>query len=116
VFIASAEFDPSPNPWDRPFQLVDLPFPTPTSPTQKGVPHIAFGRNGSLVDPVGKPRFEDEYIWLTKGSVLASYDANGNVFDVNVRESPAGNWTNNFNRIRIDGVTGRAKLERLEIQ
>jgi xanthine dehydrogenase molybdopterin-binding subunit B len=32
----------------------------------------------------------------------------------NVVETPAGNWTNNYNRIRIDWFTGRARVEQLE--
>jgi len=33
-----------------------------------------------------------------------------------VRESPPGNTTNAFNVVNIDWLTGRARLERQEVQ
>jgi hypothetical protein len=57
----------------------------------------------------------DEYIWLTRGSIFKGYDGAGNMIPFSVRETPPGNWTNNFNRIHIDPMTGRAKLEQPEI-
>ena len=43
-------------------------------------------------------------------------DNNGQVIFFDAREIPPGNSTNNFNRVRIDGLTGRARIERPEIQ
>jgi prepilin-type N-terminal cleavage/methylation domain-containing protein len=92
-----------------------FPFPTATSAVDSDLPYIAFDHNGRVVRDDGS--FEpDKYIFVTKGSVLPDYDDKGNAIAVDVRESPLDNWTNNFHRIHIDAVTGRAKLERLEIQ
>jgi prepilin-type N-terminal cleavage/methylation domain-containing protein len=122
VFIAQWQFDAT-SLLPRPFQWTKLPFPSvlrPPPPIDRDIefPHIAFDRNGRLVRGANASILssDDEYIWLTKGSILPAYDAAGNLIELNVRESPPNNWTNNYNRIRIDAVTGRAKLERPEIQ
>jgi prepilin-type N-terminal cleavage/methylation domain-containing protein len=127
MFICASEFDllwgpPFDNkkPLERPFATVDLPYPSEKAPIQT-VPHIAFDHNGSLLqydnaDKGKNRRFDDEYILLAKGSVLAARDDNGNVIGFDAREVPLANSTNNYNRIRIDALTGRAKLERLEIK
>jgi hypothetical protein len=51
---------------------------------------------------------------MAKGSVLVA--RNGNNVSLDAREVPLWNSTNNYNRIRIDPVSGRARLERPEIQ
>jgi prepilin-type N-terminal cleavage/methylation domain-containing protein len=113
--------------WDRPFEYAgqtkgvpNLPFPDALARPQQ-VPHVAFDRNGSLVeydrgDSTQNRIFMDEYIWLTKGSIFGGYDSAGNEIPMDVRETPPGNWSTNYNRIHVDAVTGRAKLERPEIQ
>ena len=60
-------------------------------------------------------RQRDEVIELARGSILAARDPNGNLISFDVRESPPNNSVNNYNRIRIDALTGRAILERPEI-
>jgi prepilin-type N-terminal cleavage/methylation domain-containing protein len=122
VFIAQWQFDAT-SLLNRPFQWTKLPFPTvplPPPPVNRDIefPHVAFDQNGRLVRGANASILstDDEYIWLTRGSILPAYDAAGNLIELNVRESPPNNWTNNYNRIRIDSVTGRAKLERPEIQ
>jgi prepilin-type N-terminal cleavage/methylation domain-containing protein len=115
VFIASPEFADVPNAWDQPFQFTSLPFPTARSIKQDRVPHVAFNENGNLVDLAGRPKFQDEYIHLTKGSILPEYDPAGNVTALDVREIPQGNWHTNYNRIHIDAITGRAKLQQPQI-
>jgi prepilin-type N-terminal cleavage/methylation domain-containing protein len=122
IFIAPWQFDAtSPltmSPVTGPFEWVKLPFPSAEVTMDEEMPHVAFDQQGRLVRGMG--RFltvgQDEYIWVTKGSVLPAYDPSGKVTGIDVRESQRDNWTNNYNRIHIDAVTGRAKLERPQIQ
>lgn len=106
------------DPTDLPFKFGNLLFPT-SGGNPKLVPHVTFDANGSLLvkDSAGQRIVgRDEVINLATGSVLYQRDAAGLIADYDVRESPVGNSTNNFNRIRIDGLTGRARVERPSIQ
>jgi prepilin-type N-terminal cleavage/methylation domain-containing protein len=129
MFIAPREFtDLDWKDWDavattplgRPFlwdTLTKFPFPTLTNAAVQ-LPHIAFNPNGGLMieDDVGQRQFpRDEVIELARGSILSARDPNGNLIYFDVRESPPNNSVNNYNRIRIDGLTGRAHLERPEV-
>jgi Tfp pilus assembly protein PilE len=125
VFIAPREFTEIPlrnwnaqlNPLNRPFLYTQgFPFPTLTNALQK-LPRIAFDPQGRVLapDPVGNPTYRDEIIELARGSILASRDNNGDLQYLDVRESPPDNSIKNYNRIRIDGLTGRAILERPEV-
>lgn len=96
-----------------------FPFPSENAPPLQ-LPYIGFDQNGSLLQfEWGGTRatrdYAPVYVLLAKGSVLVARDQYGGVMPYEVRESPPGNSTNNFHRIRIDAITGRAKLERLEI-
>lgn len=90
------------------FSRMDFPFPYVNSGTNFTLPFIKFNSQGQCVSPeTGNP--DVEYIPLTHGSVF--YMTNS----ISVVETPPGESTNNYNLIRIDGMTGRAKLERKEI-
>jgi prepilin-type N-terminal cleavage/methylation domain-containing protein len=135
VFFAQSEFEIPPlwgPPYDdrkatnRPFAILHpflnsgFPFPSEDAPPLQNIPYIAFDQNGSLLQykaggSTSIRDFEPVYILLAKGSVLVARDQYGGVMPYEVRESPPGNSTNNFHRIRLDVITGRAKLERLEI-
>ena len=133
VFIAQREFTPisfkfweaaNNTPLGRPFRMLTdpenktvFPFPTLTNAAVE-LPHITFSPKGSCVyldtDKVRKPC--DEIIELARGSILAvRNETTGNLEYFDVRESPPNNSIDNYNRIRIDGLTGRATLERLEL-
>jgi prepilin-type N-terminal cleavage/methylation domain-containing protein len=121
VFIAEHEFDPWEanvwqNYWDptnRPFHYGDgFWFPSLTNAAVE-MPHISFNPDGSLRSPTNR---RDEFVHLAQGSILVARAPNGDVSDFSVRESPPGNSTNNYYRIRIDGFTGRPTLERPEIE
>jgi prepilin-type N-terminal cleavage/methylation domain-containing protein len=129
VFIAPREFedldfrlwdDVGTTPIGRPFlwdTLTDFPFPTLTN-NRVRLPHIAFNPNGGIMveDDVGQRHMSrDEVIELARGSILSARDNSGNLIYFDVRESPPNNSIDNYNRIRIDGLTGRATLERPEI-
>ncbi|MBC8003192.1 MAG: hypothetical protein H7X97_11460 [Opitutaceae bacterium] len=94
-----------------PFPAEDSdPYPA-TGPGMDGIPYVAFDSRGQLIGQV------DEVIPLTRGSIFYARDGNGNfTFDVpDVQEVPPGNTVSNYNRIRIDWLTGRPKVERPEL-
>jgi prepilin-type N-terminal cleavage/methylation domain-containing protein len=98
---------------DMPFIYLPLPFPTASSP-KVPMPCIAFNYRGALVGPdEEKPRNVDEILSLTRGSMILPRDSKEQPkFNdtVELIETPKGNSTNNpF--IRIDWITGRARLE-----
>jgi len=100
----------------------NIPFPTETTQTNPVtranlpfLPYIAFNYLGQLVS--GK----DEYIPLTRGSVLPAIDRTTKAFVLKVSpqvlEEPPGNSTNSsFNIIHVDWLTGRAVLEFQKVQ
>ena len=117
VIIAVWEFAPTGGPaWenalpeDRPFATNTFPFPT-VNGLPRIVPYISFDSKGGLIvrDSKKIPVIQDEVINLARASILVQRDVNtGDVLEFDVRESPPGNSTNNYNRVRIDGLTGRA--------
>jgi prepilin-type N-terminal cleavage/methylation domain-containing protein len=117
TYIADWQFDSAAPPIpSQLFDAVKLPFPSIYGTQELEIPHVAFDEHGRLGRGFGKGLTvgQDEFIWVTKGSVLPSYDPQtGNVTGIDVRESPRGYWTNNC--IHVDAVTGRAKLRRPEI-
>lgn len=95
-----------------------LPFPTVNSPRCL-LPYIAFNASGQLVRPTHNASDTmDEYIPLSRGSIMVTRDAQGEaVLDrIDVRETPPGNSTNMPNRIHIDWLTGRARVEKPEFR
>lgn len=79
------------------------------------VAYIAFNYLGQLTPGDGSLMPYDEYIPLSHGSVLYS-KINGQT-PPSTTENPPGNTTNiSYNIIHIDRYTGRARLERTEIQ
>jgi prepilin-type N-terminal cleavage/methylation domain-containing protein len=130
VIIAEWEFDsslsaPTVNPlWystpetNRPFKFHSFPFPT-VAGSSNFLPHVAFDSKGSLLafDINGNRIYHDEVINLARASILVQRDpGTGNVIEFDVRESPPNNSRDDYNRIRIDGLTGRARVERPQIQ
>ena len=96
-------------------ERMKLPFPT-VDGQRYGLPHIAFDYSGSIVDQNGSRHPEGAFLALARDSVLISRDSSGAVTDFDALENPPGNSSNNFNHIRINGLTGRARVERPEIQ
>lgn len=120
VFIATYEYDP-PVDFDtlastnRMFATNAVPFPS-QSGSLRMLPSIAFDENGSLLQykTDGRTRvYREEVIHIAKGSVLVA--RNGSTVTIDAREVPLNNSIDNYNRIRIDPVSGRARLERPEI-
>lgn len=98
----------TPNIWDRPFRTNTYLFPTVLGEPNV-LPFIAFDGQGSLVDRFGEKTYEDEYVDLARGSVLAARDDQGNLIDFDVREVREGPREERFARIRIDAFSGRAQ-------
>ena len=93
-----------------------IPFPSSDAALTAGpyvtLPYIAFNH-------LGQPESgEDEFIPLAKGSVSYSRDANKVPIQAapTITESPAGNSVNAFTIVRIDKLTGRARLEKQEFK
>jgi len=117
VDVGGAVWDNTPI-TDRPLKFDDIVFPT-ASGTKYRVPHVAFDATGALLvyNSSGVRVLEDEVISLARASVLVvRNEMTRELIDFNVRESPPNNSKDNFNRVRIDALTGRARAERPEIQ
>ena len=96
-----------------PATVTRFPVPDTASAIRYPLPYIGFDGNGRLLG-----RTADIGIPLTLGSVFLYKDATGEtnqVGDPDVIETPPGNWINNFVRLRINWITGRAKIERPEL-
>jgi hypothetical protein len=115
------------------FTTTNIPFPTtdlltnPASPSVFiPVPYIAFNYLGQLIGPDGNILPYDEAIPLVHGRISYWTDqktkapiqpAPTQPAFADLTESPPGNGTNiSYNVIRIDRLTGRARLERQEVQ
>lgn len=109
----------------RPFGWgTQFPFPSEDAAYYPGqhyeyLPYIAFNYLGQLCTPDGQPLNQDVYIPVAHGSVLPSVAPGTKVprfGPVSVMEVPQNNSVVTFNLIHIDALTGRARLERQEIQ
>ncbi|MFN7140070.1 MAG: prepilin-type N-terminal cleavage/methylation domain-containing protein [Limisphaerales bacterium] len=100
----------------RSFHRRAFPFPpaeltNAAPPRLFQLPYIAFKPNGSLWQN------EDELLPLARGSIFYQTNAAGqplppDIVQIAYREATRTNFT----LIRIDSLTGRAKLERIELQ
>lgn len=94
-----------------------FPFPDETN-AAVNLPYIAFNYLGQLTVDGINPSYQDELIPLAQGNV--AYGLNGAtklptftiVNPADIVENPPGNSTNSmFTLIRVDALTGRARLE-----
>jgi len=112
MFISTYKFGNIPDALGvKPFATNSIPFPLATS-TAINLPSIAFNYLGQLASDT------DEVVPLVRGSIFYHRDANGQLDRQapDILESPAGNSTNVYNHIRIDWLTGRARVEQPQIQ
>ena len=111
------DLDEFKRPFEYPKDLNSNPvlFPFPTiDGIARQVPQIAFNEKGMLVGANGQPRLQGEIIPLARGSILyVRNETTGDVTDFDFCESPPGNASdsNSFHLVRIDGLTGRARVE-----
>jgi prepilin-type N-terminal cleavage/methylation domain-containing protein len=122
VFVKTEKFAPydytKPQLWlamaptNRPLPRIQVPFPTSGSP-KTYLPCIAFNYRGELIGPdANSPRRGDEFISLTRGSLIFEKTADGK-YTFNppeTIETPKGNSTNNP-YVRVDWLTGRPRIE-----
>jgi prepilin-type N-terminal cleavage/methylation domain-containing protein len=100
---------------------IPIPAITNTAVSTVPVPYLAFDPLGRLTafDAQGRPLApRDEIIPLARGSVFFARDAAGGLdwAPADVLERPPGNSVYNWNHIHIEWTTGRARVERPEIQ
>ncbi|MGC3957914.1 MAG: prepilin-type N-terminal cleavage/methylation domain-containing protein [Verrucomicrobiota bacterium] len=101
----------------RGFATNSLPFPSENG-NQFVLHYLAFDHLGRLtVDGVTKAG-ADEFIPVARGSVSYARDANKVPIQgaPTITEQPPGNSTNNFLLVRIDALTGRARVEKQELK
>lgn len=126
IFIATNKFDHVANRFgsgyadtNRPFAYQEIPFPASTSSVPILLPYIQFNSRGQLVSEQNpSSQYESATIPLARGSIFYARNAAGNLTPepADVVETPANNSIDTKNWIRIDWLTGRARLERGEIQ
>ncbi len=115
TFIAKSKFSAATVNGVPPFSTPYLvcPFPLATDPTRLALPYIEFDYQGRLTSQ------RDEIIPLARGSIFYQRDpATGQVTaaPADVQENPPNNSVTIWNHVRIDWLTGRAHVERQEIQ
>ena len=123
TFIATnkyALYDPTVTNGARAFTTNSFPFPFSTNVlTKVMLPCIGFNYLGQLVSG------QDEYLPIAHGSIFYGRDPTGAFAaqPADVAELPAGNTiyspnypNNNYNQIHIEWLTGRAHVEKLEVQ
>lgn len=110
----------------RGFPTNEFPFP-PTeltntaagAPIKFHLPYIGFDAQGKLLPRPGQTSPEDEFIPLVKGSIFPPRDANGKALRAapDVVQGPYRELTRtNYLLIHVDWLTGRARIEKQELQ
>lgn len=100
---------------NRPFARFSVPFPTDRSP-ELLLPGIAFNAQGQVQYTTGVVPIEPgEAIPLTRGSILYPRDPSGQYTVPDVVDILARSYASNYNYIRIDWLTGRARVEQPEV-
>jgi prepilin-type N-terminal cleavage/methylation domain-containing protein len=96
----------------------NIPFPSDEVPGTQFVPvsYLAFNYMGQLV--VNGSVVDEELIPIVKGTVQVPRDPTTKIANgvPTFTENPIGNGTNNFNIVKIEGITGRPHVEKLPIQ
>ncbi len=120
VFIATNKFDifaapPALQPFRAFPALNTFPFPLATNLVtgNMAIPYIGFDYLGRLVTQ------RDEYIPLARGSIFYPRDpVTGNYINqpADVQENPLNNSVTSSNVVHIEWLTGRARVERQEVQ
>ncbi|HMP84873.1 MAG TPA: prepilin-type N-terminal cleavage/methylation domain-containing protein [Verrucomicrobiota bacterium] len=95
-----------------PFQTNAFPFPAANSPVFM-LPYIGFDYQGRVIGG------RDAILPVARGGIMYNRDANGNLvapFTADALENPPFNSVTLSNHVRVDWLTGRARVERQEIQ
>ena len=88
-----------------------IPFPLASS-QNRIIPYVVFNYLGQLASG------SDETIPLVRGSIFYHRDANGQLDRQapDILENPVGNSISVSNHLRIDWLTGRARIEQAQLQ
>jgi prepilin-type N-terminal cleavage/methylation domain-containing protein len=112
-----------------PTNIVRFPFPFSHSaslgdatPIQCPFPYLAFDQSGRPVRAIRDGTFTPADlqptgnldISIARGAVFYARDQAGSVINLELQEMPAGNAE--FNRIHVDGLTGRAQWIKAEVK
>ncbi len=103
----------------RPFRYMAIPFPSKDSPSSVFLPCILFDSQGRLVSEKNSSGgYEGATIPLARGSIFYARNAEGEpvLGPADAIETPSQNSVSNKNWVRIDWLTGRARVEREIIQ
>ncbi len=109
-------------PYGRPLPYDYFPFPSEYSDNFVALPYVAFNYLGQLVQPkyLGEELGTqlNQAIHLADGSIFYARDAAGKLVDgpPEIQEIPPGSSTEVYNRVNIDWLTGKASVDRPEIQ
>jgi prepilin-type N-terminal cleavage/methylation domain-containing protein len=123
VFIAPSKFGNTTINGVLPFAGDNTTIPVPRlGGVDLSMPYIAFDYQGRVVSSVDSNG--QSVIPLTRGSMFITPRKSDGGLDltdlsavtVDFQENPPNNSVTNYNHIRIDGLTGRAKVVRPEIQ
>jgi prepilin-type N-terminal cleavage/methylation domain-containing protein len=100
-----------PNEYLRSLSTNAFPFPNVRN-VPFVLPYIGFNSEGQLISR------RDEVLALAKGSIFYQRDARGNIVPTaaDVQLKPPGTGTNNLQFVRINWLTGRAKIEMAEFK
>lgn len=106
-----------PNEYSRSFATNAFPFPNAQSALFP-LPYIAFNSQGQLIPRPGEIMPRDEIIPLARGSIFHPRDERGALLaaPADVQLTSPGGATNTLQFVRINWLTGRAKMELPEIR
>ncbi len=124
-FIGLAEVRARAVPTNRPLPLMNIPFPQVYARDPRGldprlpaltVPYIAFGPSGRLVyESDDRAYGPEEFLSLARGSIFYPRDSAGRLVpgrSLDLVLTPPGNRE----IVRINGLTGRARVEQVEVR
>ena len=102
-----SKLNQNPNEYQRSFETNALPFPNARS-SRFNLPYIAFNPEGQLISQ------RDELIPIAKGSIIVPRTPNGQFLTTtpaDVQITSRENGTNTFQFVRVNWLTGRARME-----
>jgi len=108
--------------WAYSFARWPLPLPYETSSINLALPYVAFNHQGRLVKLAAfgseTETGADMILPVTRGAIMYVRGADGDLApgDVTVQEVPPGFSTNTPNRVVVEWMTGRARIEQAEVQ
>jgi prepilin-type N-terminal cleavage/methylation domain-containing protein len=113
---ARARFSGSISNESRPFAYADFPVSVAGSTVFANLPYIAFDGRGQVVSEVSGSVPHDAVIPLLRGSVTYAKDGAKTPLKQYAKTEEKPGLENAYNRIHIDWLTGRARVDRPELK